>query len=92
MTPSLAGKRALVTGASSGLGLHLARLLAQHGAQVVMAARRVDALREIAAIVTGPAGAARAMALDVTDARSRCELAASVGPPAHPRAQRGRGA
>ena len=40
----LDGTTVLVTGASSGLGAHFARMLAGHGASVVLAARRVDAL------------------------------------------------
>jgi NADP-dependent 3-hydroxy acid dehydrogenase YdfG len=46
---SLAGKAALVTGASSGFGRHFARVLAGAGAKVALAARRVDALEKIAA-------------------------------------------
>lgn len=41
---SVAGKLCLVTGASSGLGLHFARTLAKHGAKVAVAARRLDRL------------------------------------------------
>ena len=49
-TPSfnLSGKRALVTGASSGIGLACAIALAEHGAEVTLAARSGDKLREIA--------------------------------------------
>jgi NAD(P)-dependent dehydrogenase (short-subunit alcohol dehydrogenase family) len=57
----LAGKTALVTGASGGLGRHFAGVLARHGARVTLAARRVAAL-------DGLAGAGhRAVVLDVTD-------------------------
>lgn len=44
----LAGKRILITGASSGLGRHFARLCAQQGAALAIAARRVDRLAELA--------------------------------------------
>ncbi len=59
----LDGRRALVTGASGGLGAHFARTLHQAGAEVVLAARRVEACAAIAAEL-GPR--ASAMALDVT--------------------------
>jgi NAD(P)-dependent dehydrogenase (short-subunit alcohol dehydrogenase family) len=59
------GKRALVTGASSGLGRHFAQVLARAGAQVTVAARREGALAETCALV-GPG--AVPMVLDVSDA------------------------
>ncbi|MFJ3370553.1 SDR family NAD(P)-dependent oxidoreductase [Pseudomonas sp. NPDC086251] len=49
----LEGKLALVTGASSGLGLHFCRVLAAAGAHVVMAARRTELLEELAALTPG---------------------------------------
>jgi len=80
---ALAGKRALVTGASSGLGAHFAGLLAAHGAEVLVAARRLDALEALAdrhaAQGTGT-GRLRCLSLDVTDAASRAALAEAVGP------------
>ncbi|GGC22937.1 3-oxoacyl-ACP reductase [Novosphingobium marinum] len=67
----LSGKRALVTGASSGLGEHFARLLAENGADVVVAARRVERLeRLVGGIAEEFAVDARALALDVTDSGS----------------------
>ena len=44
----LTGRIALVTGASSGLGRHFAKVLSGAGAKVVLAARRVDLLEELA--------------------------------------------
>lgn len=64
---SLAGKTALVTGASSGFGRHFAKVLAQAGAKVALAARRIDRLEELAAEIGSAGGKAAAIALDVTD-------------------------
>lgn len=64
---TLAGKTALVTGASSGFGRHFARVLAQAGASVAVAARRVDRLERLAQEINDQGGKAVAVALDVTD-------------------------
>ena len=77
--PGLAGKRALVTGASSGLGAHFAQRLAAHGAEVVLAARRIDALQSVAKQVE-QYGRAHCVALDVTNAASRAALVENAGP------------
>ena len=61
------GKTALVTGASSGLGARFAKVLAQAGAQVVLASRRVERLKELRAEIESHGGAAHVVALDVTD-------------------------
>ena len=57
---------ALVTGASSGLGAHFAQVLADAGAKVVIAGRRADRLREVAAKIAANGGRSHALALDVT--------------------------
>lgn len=61
------GKVALVTGASSGLGARFAKVLAEAGAQVVLASRRVERLKELRAEIESAGGAAHVVTLDVTD-------------------------
>ncbi len=61
------GKIALITGASSGLGARFAKVLAQAGAQVVLASRRIDRLKELRAEIEADGGAAHVVSLDVTD-------------------------
>ncbi|MGC4250906.1 MAG: SDR family NAD(P)-dependent oxidoreductase, partial [Sphingobium sp.] len=65
MFEDLKGKRALVTGASSGLGRHFAQVLARAGAEVVLAARRQDALDEAVAQIAADGGRASAAPMDV---------------------------
>ena len=67
---SLKGRTALVTGASSGLGRHFAHVLSRAGANVVLAARRLDRLQSLAAEIERDGGKALAVALDVTDPAS----------------------
>ncbi|MCC6827661.1 MAG: SDR family NAD(P)-dependent oxidoreductase, partial [Novosphingobium sp.] len=69
-TFDLTGKIALVTGASSGLGARFARVLAANGAQVVLASRRVERLKELRAEIESDGGAAHVVAMDVTDLAS----------------------
>ena len=64
------GKIALVTGASSGLGARFAKALAGAGAQVVLASRRTDRLKELRAEIEADGGAAHVVSLDVTDMAS----------------------
>ncbi len=61
---------AVVTGASSGIGAATARRLASEGFGVVIGARRVERLRELAGEIEAAGGRALALALDVTDAAS----------------------
>jgi NAD(P)-dependent dehydrogenase (short-subunit alcohol dehydrogenase family) len=67
---SLAGKTAFVTGASSGLGAHFARVLASAGTGVVLAARRLDRLRQLESDISAAGGKAWAVELDVTSEAS----------------------
>jgi NAD(P)-dependent dehydrogenase (short-subunit alcohol dehydrogenase family) len=62
----LAGKVAVVTGASSGIGEATARELARLGACVVLAARRFDRLRAISAEIASAGGRAFPIATDAT--------------------------
>src|SRR6478736_1728890 len=66
----LTGLNALVTGASSGLGLHFARLLARQGARVTLAARRLDLLEEASAAIEAEGCSAAIAHLDVVDEAS----------------------
>lgn len=68
-TPSfrLDGRRALVTGASSGIGLACAAALAEAGARVVCAARRTEQLTEAVSAIREVGGDAGTLPLDVTD-------------------------
>jgi len=67
---SLKGKRALVTGASSGLGARFAEVLAADGAEVLLAARRVDRLTSLVESITAGGGRAKAVELDVINSDS----------------------
>jgi gluconate 5-dehydrogenase len=64
---SLEGKVALVTGASSGLGVAFTRGLARAGANVVVTARRQELIDQTAEMVRSYGGKALAVAADITD-------------------------
>lgn len=64
---SLAGRTALITGSSSGLGARFAQVAAGNGANVVLVARRRALLEEIRAGIEAAGGRALAVAADVTD-------------------------
>ncbi|ATE64713.1 SDR family NAD(P)-dependent oxidoreductase [Rhizorhabdus dicambivorans] len=66
----LTGRIALVTGASSGLGARFARILARHGAKVVLAARRLDRLDAVRNDIERDGGQASCVVLDVADEHS----------------------
>lgn len=67
---SLEGKRVLVTGASSGIGLHIATLFARAGAAVALAARRVDRLNAAVSELTAAGHKACVTFIDVTQAET----------------------
>ncbi|MFG2964881.1 SDR family oxidoreductase [Streptomyces sp. NPDC048288] len=76
------GAVALITGAGSGMGLEIARLLARDGARVVLLGRRQEALDSVADKIRAEGGTALALAADITGAddvrraldRTRAEL------------------
>jgi len=70
----LQDSRAIVTGASSGIGRAVARELARHGARLVLIARREDRLREVAQQIEADGGGrVELVAGDVTDPQIRCQ-------------------
>lgn len=82
MTPDslfdLNGRIALVTGASRGIGEASARLLARHGAHVVLASRKQDALDAVAAAIIADGGKATAIAAHTGDSAARTALMGKV--------------
>ena len=68
----LRGQAAFIAGASSGIGLHMARLLARSGAAVMLAARRTDQLADAVAALKAQGHRADAVRLDVGDPATSC--------------------
>ena len=81
---NLNGQTALVTGASSGLGLRFAKVLAACGAKVALTARRLDRLESLAEEIRAEGGEALPLRLDVNDDENLIEVVAqaeqSLGP------------
>ncbi len=75
---SVAGKVALITGASSGFGQHFATVLAREGAKVGLAARRLDALESLAKDIRSAGGIAAVAKLDVADVASISQAVATI--------------
>ena len=68
-TPSfnLSGKRALVTGASSGIGLGCAIAFAEKGAEVILASRNTEALSEVSDYIKSQGWRSEVLPLDISD-------------------------
>ena len=74
----ITGKTAIVTGASSGLGEVFANILGGRGANVVLAARRIERLEEVAGKIVQGGGKAIAVSCDVGDAAQVKQMVATA--------------
>ncbi|MER5515638.1 SDR family NAD(P)-dependent oxidoreductase [Streptomyces sp. NPDC002763] len=81
----LSGRRAVVTGAGSGIGVETARALAAAGAEVTLAVRRPEAGEQVAAALRGATGndAVRVAHVDIADLDSVTAFASSWRGPLH---------
>ncbi|WP_286958423.1 MULTISPECIES: SDR family NAD(P)-dependent oxidoreductase [Arsenicicoccus] len=78
MTEELAGKRALVTGSSSGIGAGIARALAAEGASVIVHGRDQGRAREVADGIRTKGGTAEVVTADLASEAGAAELAAAA--------------
>lgn len=76
-TLDVSGKLVWITGASSGIGLHLCELMSRHGAEVI-ASSRAAAANPALRVLNETTGRVTALDLDVSDARSVAAAAATV--------------
>ena len=74
---NLSGKRAVVTGASLGIGAATVKLLSDHGADVVFCARNADAVSELSSY-SGGAGSVSGIVADMGDKSSTEEFILSL--------------
>src|SRR5690606_21458195 len=72
------GRVALVTGAGRGLGLEIARGLAEAGAHVVLTGRTASTLDEAVGVITAAGGSASAAAFDIADRAAQRETLAEI--------------
>jgi NAD(P)-dependent dehydrogenase (short-subunit alcohol dehydrogenase family) len=75
----LSGKRALITGASTGFGAHFAQVLAAAGATVILGARRAALLETVAAGIAANGGEVEILSLDVANRGSVDRAVAAAG-------------
>ena len=76
----LDGKRALVTGASSGIGLGCAIAFAEKGAEVTLAARNKKDLLEVSNYITSKGWTSKVLPLDITNVQQTAEKILQNGP------------
>src|SRR5690606_39314452 len=69
---SLAGRKALVTGAAGGLGAHFARTLGAAGAQLVLAGRRIEPLKQLQEVLEQSGVTAIAVTPDCSSTSCNC--------------------
>jgi NAD(P)-dependent dehydrogenase (short-subunit alcohol dehydrogenase family) len=79
MTTELAGKTALITGSTDGIGVETARLFAAAGAEVLVSGRNAERGKEVVDSITGNGGAARFIQAELTDIDSVRDLATQAG-------------
>ena len=75
----LSGKRAIITGGTSGLGLETARVLASRGAEIVVTGRQLDGAAALVESVHAAGGKASAVYVDLADLRSVEAFARAAG-------------
>ena len=66
---SLAGKVAIITGSSRGIGRAIAERMAEHGAKVVISSRKAEPCNEVAAAINAKFGGGRAIAIPANISR-----------------------
>ena len=78
--PDLAGKTALVTGANAGLGYEISKILADHGARVLLACRNADKAQAAATTIQegNPKGSVEVRQVDLASMGSIDELAGKI--------------
>ena len=79
MEKQLAGKVAIVTGASRGIGKAISLVFAKEAATVVIAARAIDKMNETARLVTAAGGKAQIIPTELTDENSIKNLVKATG-------------
>ncbi len=78
LSQAVAGRRVVVTGASSGIGEEVARVLSAHGAHTVLVARSADKLQALATDIRDAGGTATVLPCDLSDADAIDGLIAAV--------------